>query len=86
MYTRIRIIFTILSVICVAALFPLGAFLGWTAFLIDLIVAALLFLPVFYCKRKQDLIDNPPEQQPDYLHPQPVAADKPTESDEETKE
>lgn len=75
MYNRLRIILTVLTVICVILLVPLGAFLGWVAVLIDLIAGVLFFLPVVYCKKKQDLIDNPPDRQPDYLHPQRSDAD-----------
>lgn len=86
MYNRIRTIFSILSAICLAAIVPLAIFGGWAAFLIDLAVAALLFLPVLYCKKKQDLLDNPPDRQPDYLHPQPLSSAEENKEDPVQKE
>ncbi len=84
MYDKIRIIFTVLSVACVAAFIPLGVFWNWPAALIDGALAALFFLPVIYCKRKQDALNHPPEAQPDFLHPLPHAETaQPTEKERE---
>ncbi len=49
MFSILRTVFCILSVLCVAAIFPMGIFLGW-AYCIALAAAAVIFgfLMVFF--------------------------------------
>lgn len=51
----LRIIFTILSAFCVAALIPLGALLGWAWVGYCFLGAALFFVLMLLCKQNQDI-------------------------------
>lgn len=53
MYLKFRIIFTILSVVCVAALLPVGSFfgLGWAG--LCAVLALLFFGLMMLCKQNQ---------------------------------
>lgn len=53
MYLKFRIIFTILSVLCVAALLPVGSFfgLGWAG--LCAVLALLFFGLMMLCKQNQ---------------------------------
>ncbi len=53
MYKHLRIIFTILSAICIAAVIPVGALLGWSAAIYCALGALLFFLVMMICKQKQ---------------------------------
>ena len=57
MYKNLRIIFTILSAICVAAVLPVGAFLNFTWAIITALVAFLLYLLMMACKQAQEKQD-----------------------------
>lgn len=53
MYLKFRIIFTILSVLCVAALLPVGAFLGFGWAGLCAVLALLFFGLMMLCKQNQ---------------------------------
>ena len=65
---QLRIIFTILSALCVAALFPLGMTLGWEPAGYCLLGAFLFFGLMLLCKQSQEAKEakaakeNPPAQ------------------------
>ena len=69
----LRVIFTILSAICLAALIPVGAFLGLEWALILLFGAGLFFALMHLCKSKQEQRERAQKQaenpEPDFLHP-----------------
>lgn len=77
MYLKLRIIFTILSAICVAAVFPIGFIFDLVPAIVCAGVAALFFLIMLFFKKKQETQENPPEKRndADFFHPQ-------TENDE----
>lgn len=54
MYLKLRILFTILSVLCAVALFPIGTFFGLTAAIICFLVGALFAALMVLCKQKQE--------------------------------
>jgi hypothetical protein len=51
----LRIIFTILSALCVAAIVPLGAALGWAWVGYSFFGALLFFALMIFCKQSQEL-------------------------------
>ncbi len=71
MYLKLRIIFTILSAICLAALAPLGFWLGAVGALGAGLGAALFFGLMLLCKQSQENNENksPTEKEPDFFTP-----------------
>ncbi len=61
---KLRILFTVLSALCLACLLPAGTLGGLPCFLSFAGAAALFFLLMLLCKRSQNK-DQPPE--PDFL-------------------
>ena len=57
----LQIIFTVLSAVCIAALVPVGAFLGWVWAGICGISAFLFFMLMRLCKQSREA-NLPPEQ------------------------
>ena len=55
MYLKLRIRFTILSALCVAAVVPLGAFLGWTWAGLSAVAAFCFYLVMRICKVNQEI-------------------------------
>jgi hypothetical protein len=51
----LRIIFTILSAICIAGLIPLGMFFGWQGVGYCFFGALLFFVLMLFCKQSQTL-------------------------------
>jgi hypothetical protein len=69
MWKILRIIFTILCAVCLAALLPVGAW-GDMPWVIGIgIAAAFFFVAMLFCKNKQEEKENPPTPQPDFLAP-----------------
>lgn len=56
----LRILFTLLSALLIAAVIPLGAIFSWTAAGIGALGALLFFLLMLLCKQKQE--ENEREQ------------------------
>lgn len=73
MFLKLRIVFTILSAVCVAAIFPIGIFLDVIPAIVCAGTGVLFFLAMLFCKKKQEERENPPETQNkgDFFHPQP---------------
>ena len=53
MWMKYRILFTILSAICVACVIPLGAFLGWTWAGVAALLAFTFYGLMLLCKGRQ---------------------------------
>lgn len=72
MFLKLRIVFTILSAVCVAAVFPIGIFLDVIPAIVCAGAGVLFFLVMLFCKKKQEERENPPETQnkADFFHPQ----------------
>lgn len=51
----LRVIFTILSAVCIAALIPLGALFGWAWAGYCFLGALLFFVFMLLCKQSQDI-------------------------------
>ena len=72
MLVKLQIIFTILSAICVAAIFPVGTYLDWLGALGCGIAAFLFFGGTLLCKSIREKKENPPsanQPQGDYFNP-----------------
>ena len=54
MYKKLRIIFTVLSAICIAAALPLGTFFDWIGFITAAIGGGLFFILMLLCKQSQE--------------------------------
>ena len=57
MYLKLRVLFTILSAICLAFILPAGALFGWIWFVIFGGAAVVFFLAMLICKQKQEEVD-----------------------------
>lgn len=74
MLLKLRILFTILSAVCIAAVFPVGAFFGFIWALVPVIAALAFYAVMLVCKNKQEEQENREkngEQPPsgDFFHP-----------------
>ena len=76
MLVKLRIIFTILSAVCAAAVVPVGTFCGFIGAMICIVAAFMFFVVMLGFKNKQEQQENPPAQQPDFLHPLPKEENK----------
>jgi hypothetical protein len=61
MWLKGRIIFTILSAICIAGVLPLGALLSWTWAGIAALSAFLFYMLMLWCKNNQPKTDTTEE-------------------------
>ena len=59
MYLKLRILFTILSAICLAVVIPAGVMLDQIYFFICGGGAAVFFLAMLICKQKQEELEPP---------------------------
>lgn len=62
MYKVLRIIFTILSAICIAVVIPVGTLLGFDFAVYVVISAAVFFFAMLHFKQKQEYLEG--EQSP----------------------
>ncbi len=58
MYKNLRIIFTILSAICLAAAIPLGIFFDYVGIVSTLLGAGIFFMLMLLCKQSQEFADQ----------------------------
>ncbi len=65
----LRIFFTIVSALCVAAVFPVGYLLGMEWALCLVIAAILFFVVMLFFKAKQEKKESPTEERGDFLSP-----------------
>ena len=72
MYLKLRVIFTILAAICLAAIIPIGTFWDFTPAIICAAAGGVFFLLMLLCKSKQEKQENPPEKTStaDFFHPE----------------
>ncbi len=77
MLVKLRILFTILSALCLGAIIPLGVWLGWVGFVVCGAGALLFFSLMLVCKQSQELQEgkNDPSE-PDFLIPAPQEDEK----------
>lgn len=61
MYKNLRIIFTILSAICLAAAIPLGTFFDYAGWIGALIGAGIFFVLMLLCKQSQESAEKAAE-------------------------
>ncbi len=83
MFQTLRILFTILSAICIAVVIPVGAIGGFVWAVLCAVAAFVFFLIMLYFKRKQEELD--PENQnpqPDFFSPE----QKNEQNDEQSRE
>ena len=83
MFQTLRIIFTVLSAICIAVVIPVGVFGGFTASVVCAGLAFAFFLAMLYFKGKQEQAHpENTEPTPDFLSPQPNVEEKENETNE----
>ena len=63
MYKVLRILFTILSALCVTAAFIIGAYFGLTWVFISALSALFFFMLMLLCKQKQEALDSAHKQE-----------------------
>lgn len=69
MLVKLRIVFTVLSALCAAAVVPVGTFFGFIGAMICIVAALMFFVIMLGFKNKQEALENPPEEKVDFLHP-----------------
>ena len=84
----LRILFTILSALCLAALPLVGIFGGMDYVAIPLLGAGVFFLLMLFCKNKQEQQEERerPTVTADYLHPIHPESELPAEETKKTAE
>ena len=83
MFQTLRIVFTILSAICIAAVIPVGVIGGLTAFIVCAGLAFAFFLAMLYFKGRQEQTNPETAPTPDFLTPE---ANPETNSEEKRSE
>ena len=58
MFLKLRVFFTILSAVCIAAVIPFGAFFGWLWAGMTALFAFLFFVLMLLCKQSQEFGEN----------------------------
>lgn len=76
MIKKLRIIFTILSAICIAGILPIGAIFGFTWAFLAVFGAGLFYLLMMICKKRQELAKGRSLDEPDFFHPQENPSNK----------
>ena len=71
MAMKLRILFTVLAALCVAALIPVGTIVSWTAAIFCALGGFLFFGLMLICKQKTDETNSSATQEPqaDFFHP-----------------
>lgn len=62
MYKNLRIIFTILSAICLTAAIPLGIFFDYVGWISALLGAGIFFMLMLLCKQSQEFAEEKSEK------------------------
>ena len=58
MLLRLRVIFTVISAVFLAAVFPVGIFLDWPWAVACALCAGLFFVLMWVCKKKQEILSK----------------------------
>jgi hypothetical protein len=66
MFQTLRIVFTILSAICIAIVIPVGVFGGLTASVVCAVAAFIFFVIMLFFKQKQEESEPQPKE-PDFM-------------------
>lgn len=93
MFFVLRIVFTILSAVCLAALVPAAMLFGGGWAVILLVGAGIFFLALLFCKQEQQIKDKQKElnekeivaPQGDFFHPVPLESDTATQPSKKTR-
>jgi hypothetical protein len=72
MFLKLRVTFTILSALCLAAIIPVGTFFDFVPAILCALAGGVFFLLMLFFKNKQEQKENPPtpENNADYFNPQ----------------
>ena len=72
MFLKLRVTFTILSALCLAAIIPVGTFFDFVPAILCALAGGVIFLLMLFFKNKQEQKENPPtpENNADYFNPQ----------------
>lgn len=62
MYKNLRIVFTVLSAICLAAAIPLGIFFDYVGIVSTLLGAGIFFMLMLLCKQSQEFAEQKAEK------------------------
>lgn len=62
MYKNLRIVFTVLSAICLAAAIPLGIFFDYVGIVSALLGAGIFFMLMLLCKQSQEFAEQKAEK------------------------
>ena len=62
MYKNLRIVFTILSALCLAAAIPLGIFFDYVGIISALLGAGIFFVLMLLCKQSQEFAEKKAEK------------------------
>ena len=71
MFLKLRVIFTVLSAICLAAVIPVGTFWDFVPAILCAFAAGVFFLLMLFFKNKQEKQENPTQNQDeaDFFNP-----------------
>ena len=78
----LRIIFTILCAVCIAALIPLGMFWGWAGVGYCIFGAVAFFVLMLLCKQTQELQELKEKNENDDSNCESNSGDSPIQTDE----
>ena len=69
MLGTLRIVFTIIAALCIAAIFPVGTLLHWIWAVGLALVAGICVLLMLLCKRKMEEKEQKENPEPDFFSP-----------------
>ena len=69
MLKTLRIVFTVIAALCVAAIFPVGTLLHWIWAVGLAVVAVICACLMLFCKRKMEEREQKENPEPDFLSP-----------------
>ena len=81
MFLKLRITFTLLSAVCLAAVIPVGTFWDFIPAIFCVLLAAVFFFAMLFCKKQQEKRENPPTEQSTADFFNPLQNDETTKSD-----
>ena len=69
MLKTLRIVFTVIAALCVAAIFPVGTLLHWIWAIGLAVVAVICTCLMLFCKRKMEEQEQKENPEPDFFTP-----------------